>query len=312
MTVGIVIRTLNESELIRECLRTLKCQRFGSDLDILVVDSGSTDGTVQIARECGARVVEMRSEEFDYSKALNLGIEQVAGDFAVSLSAHAIPAADDWLHKMIAPFASERVAAVASRQVPWESAPWQERYRLNDQFGDASAVYTRANPEELMFSNAASAIRRSVWEAFPFTLPAAEDFDWAQRVVAAGWAIVYESEARVYHSHHESARAQALRMIDLHRANDREEGERTRRRTVREAAGILRRDSRKIMGLDEPLGRKLAYLFELVRMVCYYVLDFTRSGTTAERRRTSSVVSPGGTRAPSASKRAIATGDDRR
>lgn len=297
-TIGIVIRTLNESELIGRCLETLRRQRGPFDLDILVVDSGSTDATVEIARSHNARIVELRPGEFDYSKALNAGIERVRGDVVVSLSAHAIPIGEDWLLKMTAPFADPRVAGVASRQVPWPDAPWQEVHRLRHQFGESACVYSHGSTHEIVFSNAASSIRRRVWRDQRFTLAAAEDHEWARRIVAAGWTIVYEPAAAVFHSHHESARAQALRMIDINRVPDRDRGRRTTRRTVREAAGMLVRDSRKIAALDEPIRRKLAYLTELVRMVCYYVLDFSRLGTTAERRREDSL--PGAGRAASA------------
>ena len=77
-TIGVVIRTLNESELIGRCLETLHGQQGGFELDVLVVDSGSTDSTLEIARDRGARILELAPTEFDYSKALNVGIEQVA------------------------------------------------------------------------------------------------------------------------------------------------------------------------------------------------------------------------------------------
>src|SRR4051812_8888160 len=90
-TVGVVIRTLNESEHIARCIQTLRQQQGRFELDVVVVDSGSTDGTVELGRANGARIVELSPDEFDYSKALNLGIESVRGDLVVSLSAHAIP-----------------------------------------------------------------------------------------------------------------------------------------------------------------------------------------------------------------------------
>ena len=68
-----VIRTLNEAELIGTCLETLGRQRSDFDLDVLVVDSGSTDATVEIARSHGARVHAVRPDDFDYSTALNVG-----------------------------------------------------------------------------------------------------------------------------------------------------------------------------------------------------------------------------------------------
>lgn len=283
--LGVVIRTLNESEFIGRCLETLQRQRGGFELDILVVDSGSTDATLEIVRSHGARIVNLPAQDFDYSKALNVGIEEVRGELVISLSAHAIPLDGDWLETITAPFADVRVAGVSSRQVPWPDAPWQEVHRLRHQFGEAARVYSRESNGGIIFSNAASAIRRSVWTEHPFTLPAAEDLDWAQRVVAAGWAVVYEPRTAVYHSHHEGPRAQALRMMDINRVLDGGEQRRTLRRGVREAAGMFVRDSRKIFSLDEPPRRKAAYLLDLLRMVSYYVLDFLRSGTTAERRR---------------------------
>lgn len=282
--IGIVIRTLNESELIGRCLETLQRQRGPFDLDIVVVDSGSTDSTLEIARSSGVRIVLLSPEDFDYSKALNVGIEEVRGDIIVSLSAHAIPVDDQWLERMSEPFEDARVAGVSSRQVPWPNAPWQEVQRLGHQFGRARRVYSQANSEEVVFSNAASSIRRKVWREQPFTLPAVEDLDWARRVVAEGWSIVYEPEAAVYHSHHENPRARARRLIDINRVYV-EDAPRTRRRTLREAAGLLFRDSRSILDLDEPVRLKLAYLADLVRTVCFYVFDFSRAGTTAERRR---------------------------
>ena len=284
-TVGIVIRTLNESELIRRCLETLAAQSGDFELDVLVVDSGSTDATLEIAQAHGARITTLAPGDFDYSKALNLGIEQVRGEIVVSLSAHAIPVDDDWLERMTAHFADPQVAGVFTRQVPWPGAPWQEVHRLQQQFGTAPRTYANGDAAAVVFSNAASAIRRTAWSEQPFTLPAVEDIDWAQRAVSSGWAIVYEPDVSVFHSHHEDPRAQAQRLIDINRILDSETAPRTRRRTLREGAGLLFRESRKIVGLDEPLRRKLSYLSDLVRTVWYYVFDFSRGGTTAERRR---------------------------
>jgi glycosyltransferase involved in cell wall biosynthesis len=284
-TVGVVIRTLNESELIGRCIETLRGQQGGFELDVLVVDSGSTDSTLEIARERGARILELAPTEFDYSKALNLGIAQVRGDLIVSLSAHAIPVDEHFLERLTARFDDPNVAGVAARQLPWPDAPWQEAHRLQHQFTTASRVYSGEHSDEILFSNAASCIRRSVWSAEPFTLPAVEDLEWARRVAAAGWKIVYEPEAVVYHSHYEDPRARAQRLIDISRVADAASRTRTRRRTAREAAGLVVRDSKAVLALEEPLRRKLVYVRDVVQVAWYYVLDFSRSGTTAERRR---------------------------
>lgn len=284
-SVGVVIRALNESERIGECVDAIFRQRGSFDLDVLVVDSGSTDGTVDIAKARGGRIVELSPGEFDYSTALNVGIGDVRGELVISISAHAVPVGDDWLERMTGPFGDPKVAGVSSRQVPWPDAPWQEVHRLARQFAEEPAMHVGDNGDDVVFSNAASCIRRTVWNEHRFTLPAVEDLEWARRVMRAGWKIVYEPAASVYHSHYESPRAQALRMIDINRVLDGAAQRRTRRRTVREALGLVFRDSRKIARLDEPISRKIRYLGELGQMACYYVIDFSRLGTTAERRQ---------------------------
>jgi rhamnosyltransferase len=282
MEIGVVIRTLDEGEFIDRCLETLYGQRGGHELDIVVVDSGSTDATVQLAEAGGARVVHMAPEDFDYSKALNVGIEEARGDLLVFLSAHAIPIDDTWLEHMLEPFEDPKVAGVASRQIAWPGAPWSEVQRLTAAFGDTRRDYHAGDADDLLFSNAASVIRRDVWQEHPFTLPAVEDLDWARRVMAAGMTVVYQPAATVYHSHDESPRAQARRMIDINRALV---AKRTRRRTLREAAALLYHDGRVILGLDEPFRRKLTHLGELLQMIFYYLVDFSKTGSTAERRR---------------------------
>jgi glycosyltransferase involved in cell wall biosynthesis len=286
--VGVVIRTLNESELLGACLTTLRNQQGAFELDVLVVDSGSTDATIEIARSHGARVLEVSPADFDYSTALNAGLQQIRGELAVVLSAHAIPVESDWLVRMTEPFTDPRVAGVACRQVPWPDAPWQEVHRLRHQFPQTSVAF-QGMADGVVFSNAASAIRLAAWRDEPFTLPAAEDVEWAQRMVARGWTVVYTAAAAVRHSHSESPRAQALRMIDLHRVLDSGRPPRSPWRTVREACGFVVRDGRKIVSLDDRTARrKVVHLVELLRMAWYYVVDFSRSGSTAERRRAGS------------------------
>jgi glycosyltransferase involved in cell wall biosynthesis len=283
-TVGILVRTLNESELIGTCIETLLRQSTRHEVEILVVDSGSTDSTVEIAESQGVTVIHVRPGDFDYSKALNVGIEELHAELVVSLSAHAIPLDERWVETMTARFEDPSVAGVTCRQVPWPDAPWREVQRLRRTFGPARAIYSRDSREGLVFSNAASCVRRSVWLEERFTLPAAEDQEWAERVVAAGWKVIYEPDAPVYHSHAENPRAQARRLIDVNRVITGDQ-RRTLTRTLRDAAGLVYRDVSAILALDEPLRRKIAHIADLLCMVSFYVLDFSRAGTTAERRR---------------------------
>ena len=103
-------------------------------------------------------------------------------------------------------------------------------------------IFDRSDSHGIVFSNAASCLRREVWNAHRFVLPAAEDIDWAERVIDDGWRIVYEPSASVLHSHNDTARQRAKRLIDLSLSADITSGRRrSRMRTAREAIGLIAR-----------------------------------------------------------------------
>ena len=282
--VGVVIRTLNEAGHMAQCLDVLRGQRGGHELDVLVVDSGSSDGTVQIARDHGARVLEIPPAEFHYSRTLNLGIEQVGGDVVLALSAHAIPVDDGWVEAMTAPFADPQVAGVASRQVPWPGAPFREAFRLAETFGTTPHTYGTGE-SDVLFSNAASAIRRSVWRDEPFTLAAAEDLEWAARVVGLGWKIVYEPAACVFHSHDESPRALARRLIDLNRGGTLAVADRRLHHTLARGRDVpLPGPADDRPARRAAAARSFATWATRWRWPAYYLVDFSKTGSTAEHR----------------------------
>ena len=227
---------------------------------------------------------------FDYSKALNAGIDEVRGELVVVLSAHAIPIGDDWLDRMTRPFADPRVAGVASRQVPWPDAPWHEVHRLRERVR-RDGLTRPWTITTVVFSNAASVIRRDAWRDQPFALPAAEDRRLGgRRSLSAGWTIVYEAGAAVSPlAPREPSRARvADDRLPPRPRRDRTPRTRLANRSAKPAALVVR-DGRRIIALeDQTAGRKLAHLVELIRLAWYYVIDFSRSGTTAERRRAGS------------------------
>lgn len=262
----------------------LRSQEGASVGEIVVVDSGSIDGTVEIARNQGAKVVQIEPAEFDYSKALNLGIGQVDAEVVVLLSAHAIPVDSTWLATMVARFGDPQVAGVSCRQVPWSDADWHEQIRLQLAYGTTPHIYT-GSAESPNFSNAAACIRRRAWLAQPFLLPAVEDIDWARRVLAAGWTIVYEPGAEVYHSHNESANARAVRLIDISRVHRGRAGAASSQLlTLREAAALVRRELKAILRLDTTYAAKLRYLFGTLSTAALFVVRYREPGSTAERR----------------------------
>ena len=278
--ISFVIRTYNEQEFLGLLLDKLKAQaNVTSDREVIVVDSGSTDNTVEIAKARKTSLIEIAKEHFDYSSALNIGINASHGDVIVIISAHAIPVTDQWLQLMLGHFKDNNVAGVFCRQIPWPEAYWREVRRLENMFADSSRTFQLEDAEYVRFSNAASCIRRSAWEKHPFIMPAAEDLEWAAWMVKNGLKIVYEANALVYHSHSESCRQMARRMIQLEKAADiRLKRKRGLMLTIRQSIGCASRDLRDVFRLPNPKPGRPRLICDIIVRSYWFVRDFARAG----------------------------------
>lgn len=203
MLASIVIRAKNESRYIGEVLGAVFRQVEADPFEVIVVDSGSTDRTLEIVRRFRVRLIEIAPESFTYGRALNIGIAEAGAEHVVSLSAHSTPHDERWLASLVAPFKNARVAGVVGRQYPRADATLLDHLgmRLTGLTGDRPELRER-NPR---FSNANSALRRSLWQRVPFDeqVAGAEDFAWARTMQELGYLIAYEPAAAVYHSHGE-------------------------------------------------------------------------------------------------------------
>lgn len=200
MHVSIVIRTKNEGQHLAEVLEAIAHQEHPCR-EVILVDSGSTDRTLQIAEAFEARVITIEPQSFTYGYALNRGMKASRSDVVAFLSGHAVPCDESWLGHLARPFSDEHVAGCYGRQLPLsECRPW-ERLDLERYFG----AVPRVQSHDPFFSNANAAIRRDLWSRSPFRedLPGGEDHAWAAAAQAAGYQIVYEPRAAVRHSHNE-------------------------------------------------------------------------------------------------------------
>ena len=199
MTVSIIIRARNEADSIGKVLQGITNQVFDGQIETLLVDTASTDGTPEIARQFGCRVLPITPETFTWGYALNYGASQSTGDILINLSAHAIPADPYWLAHLIAPFLNDdRVAGVFGRQLASTHGDPFEAVELDLWFPDWPEP-RRSNS----FSNANGALRRSVWGKMPFDehVMIGEDSVWAKKVSDLGYHTVYQPLSRVYHNH---------------------------------------------------------------------------------------------------------------
>ncbi|MGZ4316175.1 MAG: glycosyltransferase family 2 protein [Gaiellaceae bacterium] len=227
--ISIVIPTKNGGERFGQLLASIREQEIDEPVEIVVVDSGSSDGTDALAERSGALLKRIPSDEFSHGGARNLGATAASGEVLVFVSQDAVPENERWLASLVAPLGEDdSIAAVYGRQRPFEDVAPPERYFLDFLYGPRARTQRANGSADLsmdttLFSNANSAIRRSIWEETRFSedILMAEDQDWSVRVLRAGYALRYEPEASVRHSHAYSIRSAFRRFFDSGATADR-------------------------------------------------------------------------------------------
>ena len=221
--ISIIIPVLNGGEGMRQCLEAISRQETSEEYEIVVVDSGSTDGTQDLARSFGARVHEIPPHEFNHGGTRNTGAELAEGDTLVFTVDDALPVGNNWLEDLTRPLRSENdIAATCGRQVAHEDATPPQGYYIDYRYGPEARINRASSDEEMavvgiLLSNVSSAMRREIWEQYRFSpdIMIAEDWDLARRVLLDGHAIAYVPEAVVKHSHRYSLPEAFRRYFDL-------------------------------------------------------------------------------------------------
>ena len=203
MNCSIVVRAYNEEKHIGRLLEGIRHQTL-KDVEIVLVDSGSTDKTIFIAESFGARIVRIASDEFTFGRSLNFGIRAATRELIVMASAHVYPVYHDWLETLLRPFEIERVALTYGKQRGPKSAKYSEQQIYHQWYPDIS----KPKQETTFCNNANAAIRRSLWEKNPYdeALTGLEDLAWAKWAEEQRYDISYVAEAEVIHIHNETPR----------------------------------------------------------------------------------------------------------
>ena len=122
VTVSVVIPTKNGGEDFRRALATIANQKGFRKVETIVVDSGSTDKTVEVAEQFGAKIIKILPEEFSDSYARNLGASYASGEYLLFTVQDALPPSDLWLYELFSVIKHNDVVAVSCAEFPWESA----------------------------------------------------------------------------------------------------------------------------------------------------------------------------------------------
>ena len=198
---SIVIRTLNEGKHLEKLLTSI-CDQNYTDWEIILIDSGSTDNTIEIAERYTSNIYHMRKEDFTFGRSLNIGCSKATGKYLVFVSAHIYPLTNTWLKNLITPFEDPTIGMVyGSQRVGPENSVAEERSLLSN-FSNSSHIMIN----EPAGHNGNSAIRQALWLEHPFDerLTGLEDMAWAKLIQRDDYRVFYSSEARIVHIHEES------------------------------------------------------------------------------------------------------------
>lgn len=195
--VSIIIRSKNEEDWIGHCLNAVFSQDY-ENYEVIIVDNQSEDKTLDIVKSYPVKKI-VNIEKYLPGYAINEGVKEASGKIIVIVSAHCIPKHNQWLINLVRNFNDENIAGVYGRQLPVSFSAPQDIRDMFITFG----LDKRVQIKDYFFHNANSAILKSVWNQFPFDDLATniEDRIWGKKVTEAGYQLIYEPHAEVYHHH---------------------------------------------------------------------------------------------------------------
>lgn len=201
---SIIIRCFNEADHLDKLLCGIAQQDFEeSKIEIIAVDSGSSDGSPDILKKHGVNVLHIAPEDFSFGRSCNIGCKAASGEFIIFISAHAFPVHRYWLTELIRPFKDKEIALTYGKQRGNGQNSYSECQIFRQWYPNDGQQF----PDPPFCNNANSAIRRSVWEELPFNeaLTGLEDIDFAKRAIQSRYKIKYTPAAEIIHVHEQTA-----------------------------------------------------------------------------------------------------------
>jgi rhamnosyltransferase len=230
--ISVVIPTRNAGPRLGLVLDAIAAQEGPFRSEVLAIDSGSTDGTIERLKAHQARILNVSAGTFNHGETRNQALSAARGDYAVLLVQDAVPASRGWLASLVRPLQEDSsIAGTFARQLPAEGASRLTSHYLSNWIaadqqarvvGPLTAEeFARLSPGErhttCAFDNVCSCIRLSAWREHQFAAtPIAEDLEWARDVLCAGYKLAYVPDAVVCHSHERSVRYELERTYLVH------------------------------------------------------------------------------------------------
>jgi len=212
-TVSVIIPTKNAGKDFPILMKTLNAQRGFEKIEVIIVDSGSTDETLETAKLLGATVVNIKPEDFSHSGARNLGAEAASGDYLMFMVQDALPPNDTWLATMHMTLIENDLAAVSCAETPREDADLfyrQNSWNYYNFLGinNADRIFSLPKSQDYVslrqngqLSDLANFISRDIFMQYGYRLNYAEDLDLGIRLIKDGHKLAFLGSNRVIHSH---------------------------------------------------------------------------------------------------------------
>jgi len=254
--VSVVVPVKDGARYLAEVLDAVARQRIDAEVEVLVVDSGSRDGSVDIARGRGARLIEIAPDEFGHGRTRNVAATEARGARIAFLTQDATPAGDGWLAALVAPLD-------AHRRVGLTYGPHLPRPDTSPMIARELTEFFASEPHAGFFSNVNSAVLRECWEEVRFRdVEYSEDQAFARDAAAAGWRKEFVPEAGVLHAHDYPWAEFMRRYFDEYRGLKETMGHVQPihpAKIARAAAMQIARDARFMRDSGVPRGRRLAW-----------------------------------------------------
>ena len=293
--VSVIIPVKNGLPHFRRVIDMLARQVLDRPFEVIVIDSGSSDGSKDVLPPDDERfrLVEIPSSAFGHGKTRNFGVEISRGEYCAFLTHDAAPANEHWLAELIRPLREDpEVAGVFGRHIAYETATPFTRWELETHFSglnnwpkvkitDAREYVRNQGIRQVyhFYSDNSSCMRRSVWETLPYPeVSFAEDQLWAKRAVEAGHAKAFAYDSVVYHSHDYTPWERLQRSYDEARALNELFGYqlcRSRREALRQTWRTTGRDMqlawRHGWWRQSPLATLMRPMDNLARQIGFYL-----------------------------------------
>jgi len=279
VSVTVVIPTKNAGERFETTLERIRQQTVES-VEVVVVDSGSSDGTVALAEALADEVIEIDPDEFHHGRTRNRGARAATGDVVVFTVQDAIPAGDEWLERLVGPIADGDADLTYGNQIAHHGAKPPDRFFYQYFYPDEPVTLDRSDTadkaafylDNVFLSDVNCAVAADVWEEFRFrdSVSMSEDKDFAYRVAAAGNTIRYCPDAAVYHSHDYDLRSLFARRYRDGRAFDEVAGGDSGE-FVTDGVGYVLSEYRYLVRSGTSYWIPYAVLYDLIHFVAFMI-----------------------------------------